>query len=318
MKLPKISSKINRVVFGLLASAALAGSFSQYGWIFNLCSHFQLQYAVIFALFAIWNLRKKQFVSGIAALLLCSLSFSHLLPYMMQASAALVSSEDRQNLRLLQMNVYKRSTDFQRISDVISKQAPDLVAFEEFNDRIHDGIKAQHGLDPYQFNVIVPNDSFKSKIALFSKLPIEKHSVLYTTAQGDPAIVARLALESGKKLDVIVMHPRPPMTPGYLVRQETQFRLVSELRSNLSDNVIVLGDLNTSPWAQPFKSLIANMELSDPRLGRGLITTWPYYMPLVAIPIDHILNSKSIQVKQLFVADFSGSDHLPLVMDCQI
>ena len=81
------------------------------------------------------------------------------------------------------------------------------------------------------------------------------------------------------------------------------------------DPVIVLGDLNATPWSPVFKKLLGETRLVDARRGFGLRPTWPSTFPPLWIPIDHCLVSPGIEIRDFRVGPACGSDHHALVVD---
>ena len=83
----------------------------------------------------------------------------------------------------------------------------------------------------------------------------------------------------------------------------------------LPEPVLVLGDLNASPWSSHFRRFLRDSGLRDSAQGRGVQPTWPAGMPWLWIPIDHCLHSPQLQVVARHVGPNLGSDHYPVVVD---
>jgi endonuclease/exonuclease/phosphatase (EEP) superfamily protein YafD len=99
-------------------------------------------------------------------------------------------------------------------------------------------------------------------------------------------------------------------------------------RKKLGQHLIVVGDLNTSPWSAEFMTLTKKTGLRDSQLGYGLQPSWPMLLPyfgvntqpnlltqLLQVPIDHVLVSEQIQVFSRHTGPFIGSDHLPVTVE---
>ena len=78
---------------------------------------------------------------------------------------------------------------------------------------------------------------------------------------------------------------------------------------------MLMGDLNTTPWAPTFRDFLDSSGMRDSRGGFGLQVTWPTYLPPLLIPIDHALVSPDISVRHFEVGPSVGSDHYPLLLD---
>ncbi|MBX9725550.1 MAG: endonuclease/exonuclease/phosphatase family protein [Candidatus Obscuribacterales bacterium] len=315
-KMAKLLPAFLKVSFPALLLVSLVGMFSEYGWFFNLFSHFRVQYLLLFGLCALYYSCAKKPLQVFVALVFIAINTFEILPYISQSSHATNADLGRTKLRFMQMNVLAINKKYELIAKSIDDASPDVIAFEEMNQPILDGIKLHHALDKYPYSILEPNPFAHSCIALFSKVPIKSSSVEFAYGKLDPSIFATLDLGEDKELTVVAMHPRPPMSPVFLERQVRHFKFVADKRADFGPNLVLMGDLNTTPWATPFKTLLKRMELVDPRVGRGLFLTWPSYVPPFFIPIDHILVSPNANVSQVKIGKFTGSDHLPFVVDC--
>jgi endonuclease/exonuclease/phosphatase (EEP) superfamily protein YafD len=50
----------------------------------------------------------------------------------------------------------------------------------------------------------------------------------------------------------------------------------------------------------------------------GYQPTWPTFLSVMSIPIDHCLHTSGVQILNREVGREMGSDHLPLIVDFQI
>ena len=77
--------------------------------------------------------------------------------------------------------------------------------------------------------------------------------------------------------------------------------------------LIVVGDLNTSPWSPHFRDLLTATGLRNAAAGHGWIPTWPTWFWPALIPIDHVLVRGPLGVEDLERGPDVGSDHYPLI-----
>jgi len=88
-----------------------------------------------------------------------------------------------------------------------------------------------------------------------------------------------------------------------------QFDFVADLLRD-AQNVVVMGDMNTSCDAQEFRHFIDHSDLKEPACTKP---TFPSWRPVRRI--DHILVSRSLEVRNARVLDYPLSDHLPVCVE---
>jgi endonuclease/exonuclease/phosphatase (EEP) superfamily protein YafD len=82
------------------------------------------------------------------------------------------------------------------------------------------------------------------------------------------------------------------------------------IQEQTDHEVIIVGDLNTTPWSPRFRQLLWDGKLHDSLLGFGLQNSWPGTLPLIlGIPIDHALHSKNIATIDRSTSAIAGTDH---------
>jgi endonuclease/exonuclease/phosphatase (EEP) superfamily protein YafD len=79
--------------------------------------------------------------------------------------------------------------------------------------------------------------------------------------------------------------------------------------------LVLLGDLNTTPWNFYFQRLLADSGLRSSAEGRGYQASWPGAPFLLRIPLDHVLLSPELRVVRREIGPDVGSDHLPVIVE---
>ena len=168
-------------------------------------------------------------------------------------------------------------------------------------------------LAAYPYSVSSPRvDNFG--IALFSKLPLIDPVVTSFGPDADvPSVQAKIAWQ-GKTLTFLGTHPVPPISPQYAQLRNEQLHAVALHSSTLEGSILLMGDLNTTPWSYHFRRLLAVSGLTDCNRGYGLQTTWHAQRPMLRIPIDHCLHSSDITILDKRVGRDVGSDHFPIIV----
>jgi endonuclease/exonuclease/phosphatase family metal-dependent hydrolase len=77
--------------------------------------------------------------------------------------------------------------------------------------------------------------------------------------------------------------------------------------------VVLLGDLNLTPYSPPFDRLLGDSGLRDVMQGQGWQPTWRAGFWPLALRIDHVLVSSDLCVEDATVGPTVGSDHRPVL-----
>ena len=293
---------------GFVAGAATAfGFLGRFWWFFDLFSHFRMQYFAGLALVALILLLMDSRKAACAAAGLALVNLIMILPWFFGADSA---PDGLQSRRLMLLNVNTRMGSPERVLASIRKYEPDILVLEEISSEWTMHLAGLE--DDYPYSSVMPReDNFG--IALYSKLPISDERIEYIGSAMVPSIVATISAGS-TQLHVVATHPVPPAGAQYSGWRNEQLSLLPSYVSGKLP-VILAGDLNVSPWNHYFRKLLAETGLRNSAQGRGYRPTWPSYMPLLRIPLDHILHSQDIIITGMFVGEDTGSDHYPVVTD---
>ncbi len=214
-------------------------------------------------------------------------------------------------LRLLSANVLTGNRDSSRLLAAVAKENPDVLVLLEINERWRRELTALAATYPHR--LLRPReDNFG--IAVFSRLP---GTVLELAQLGEtrlPSILATFEWQ-GQPTTLIATHPLPPLGSSGARRRNRQLEAIGERAAATEGAVIVIGDLNTTPWSPHFRDLLQQGDLRDSAQGRGLQPTWPAGSRLLRLPIDHCLHSADLMAVDRRVGSDIGSDHLPIVVD---
>ena len=120
-----------------------------------------------------------------------------------------------------------------------------------------------------------------------------------------------------RRFTIIATHPYPPISSRCAQIRDEHLQSTAALAAETEGPLILMGDLNASPWSPIFQTMLNISGLRDTRRGYGLQTTWKG-APLVRIPIDHALVSDEIVIHDRRVGADIGSDHLPVIVDFSV
>ena len=106
------------------------------------------------------------------------------------------------------------------------------------------------------------------------------------------------------------------MSAIYSELRDDQLDAVAATAAAADLPVVVAGDLNATGWSPILRRLQRDGGL---RLStRGWVPTWPVGMPVLWVPLDHVLHSAAIGVVRCVRSNDIGSDHYPLVVDLRV
>jgi endonuclease/exonuclease/phosphatase family metal-dependent hydrolase len=209
------------------------------------------------------------------------------------------------------VNVNTRYGNSARVADALRRFSPDIVVLEEVSTKWLSDLGPV--LASYEHSSQEPReDNFG--IALFSRFPFTQSGVAYIGDAEVPSIVAEIETGQGK-CTVLATHPLPPAGREYSRLRNGQLAQLPRYVHRAASPVLLLGDLNVSPWSPYFRRLLRESGLRDSAQGRGVRPTWPTFNPLMLIPIDHCLYSPGIAIVNRQTGPHVGSDHFPVVVD---
>jgi len=294
---------------GVVACAATVfGFLGRLSWFVDLFSHFRVQY--LFGLLGVGLalLLMRRRVTASAFLIFACVNLGVVLP--MYVGDRPAAPEGTGTLRAMLLNVNTHFGDAGRVRQVIEKAAPDILVLEEINSQWVRDLRWLAESHPH--SCLRPReDNFG--IGLFSAFPLVDSEIVVIGDADVPTVIATADTPQGR-LALVGTHPVPPANAVYSRWRNDQLdKLPGHV--NASGPVMLLGDLNATPWNHHFRKLLKRTGLLDSSRGRGIQPTWPSFNPLLRIPIDHILHSPDVAVRRRWVGDDVGSDHYPVIVD---
>ena len=119
----------------------------------------------------------------------------------------------------------------------------------------------------------------------------------------------------GQPITILGIHPLPPMRGEWAASRNSEIALMGEVVNATTHPLILLGDLNASPWSTPMHRLMATTDLRYTLQGYGVWNTWHLAGDLLGAPLDYILVSPAWTVADYVEGGDIGSDHLPIQAD---
>ena len=292
----------------IVSLLTFTGFLARLGWLLELTCHFRVQYMLFLAAGAVFIALAKRRKSAAAAATVALINLPSILPLYLGRPAGVDAGRPA---RVLLWNVSTSNRSHREVIEFLKKADPDVAVLLEIDKTWLDALSSSLVDYPYRCSR-ARKDNFG--LALFSRFPIESGGIETIGDAAVPSIKVRLSVD-GTPLTLIGTHPPPPKTPVYAAYRDQQLRAVADIVARERDPVMVLGDLNATPWSPVFKRLLLETNLVDARRGFGLRPTWPSRFPPLWIPIDHCLVSPCAKIRDVWVGPSRGSDHRALVID---
>jgi endonuclease/exonuclease/phosphatase (EEP) superfamily protein YafD len=266
-------------------------------------SHFRLWWIGLLVLVAGWYLWKRGRALAAIAVALIAWAALPLAPYFISRTSA----AGEKGLTFLAWNVLWENPAKELALPWLSSLEADVLLLTECTDDWRERLAPLKEKYPHQ--VSSGRDGAEG-MWLLSRFPLDAPD-----ADGLAAAkpwISTVMHAPGGKVRIIGMHPRTPRSGRRFDQRNEQYDCAANIAANAGMPVVLLGDLNCTPYSPWFGRLLKRGQLRDSALGYGLHSTWRSNG--IGLPIDHILASEDWQVIRRSVhPDRMGSDHHPVV-----
>ena len=301
----------------LLASLATAASWAgSWYWLFELTSHFRVQLTVVFAVLLLIHLVVRRRWTVLTLCLVGLVANAGPVLWAVRPTGRLPAPEDTR-LRVLSINVHTANRDFAKVRTAIETSGPDLLVFQEVDDRWMAELALLEPLFPHRLNQ-PREDNFG--LAVWSRHPFQDSEILEFAGIEVPALAVTVTV-AGSPLRVLTVHLVPPGDAEYADARNRQLRAVAEWTRTQAGPLVVVGDFNATPWSPFFQDFLRHSRVGPGATTWSLNSTWPaggFETVLLCIPLDHCLVSTELAVLSRQVGPDIGSDHFPLQTDLAI
>lgn len=316
-RLRRVTAARRQRLLKLIALAAVIASAmplgATLGWGFELASHFRVQYvivdAVLLALF-VWR-REWLWCAALAACAAWSASWT--LPYLPRVTNTAASSPPPLTglapLKIMAANVLYAVSPTPRLFGIVQAASPDVLVLQEYTPEW--AASADAFRTAYPHHVEIPAEGARG-IALFSRLPFDSTQTVMLDTM--PAIEAVVRTPSGP-LTVLGVHLFSPKSPTDAAARDRQLQQMAERVASRRLPVVMIGDLNITPYSPVYRDFLQQTGFTDTRQGRTLSPSWPAFLPVLGIPIDHCIVSPDVAVVAHHGLARFGSDHYPILAE---
>ena len=241
------------------------------------------------------------------------------------------AGRDEHLFRVMTFNVLFENQDYAGVAELVSRQSPDLVAFEELEPVAAQTFRQVLGQD-YPYQALEPRNG-PYGIGIFSRWPLADAQVVVKRPWGVGGFFVDVATPCESPLHLVAVHPPPtlPRRSRTAYRAEIE-RTVAERRREIRQALdylaarpgpaVLLGDFNLTDQHETYQIITGDYGYKDSfrEGGWGFGLTFPVTrgrFPLARI--DYVFHSSGLRTNAArVVPEHSGSDHRPLVVDLNL
>lgn len=223
--------------------------------------------------------------------------------------AAAVADERR--LGIVVANVLTPNRNAEALLRIVRAKDPDVLLFVETDDWWQAQLDTLETTHPY--TVKCPKENLYG-MHLYSRLELIDPELRFLVEPDVPSIHARVRLRSGDCIAMHCVHPRPPAPTeaSSSVERDAELLIVAKMVADGDEPAIVIGDLNDVAWSATTRLFQKISGMLDPRVGRGMFSTFHAKYAWLRWPLDHIFISPEFTVVSLARLGYFGSDHFPM------
>ncbi|TMR08437.1 endonuclease/exonuclease/phosphatase family protein [Nonomuraea turkmeniaca] len=208
-------------------------------------------------------------------------------------------------LRVLTINLFGRG-DAQTVVDLVRRYDVDVFTALELTPG------AVERLDMAGLKQLLPHRVLQEEFGatgsgIYARHPVTELTGLFTPI-GHNMPAATMALPGGSKVEIVAVHPNPP-----LGRMEEEWNAALRALPPATPAAIrvLAGDFNASLDHRAFRDLLSRgyVDAAD-QVGKGLVPTWPNFRAIPPIiSIDHVVADRRVSVRRVEVSDVPRTDH---------
>ncbi len=284
-------------------------------WVFDLFSHFTIQYAIGALIIAVMMVIANH--HALAVLFFIVFFVNAVETRMLMTDPWKFGMPDKKgNFTIVQFNKLYRNHKYEKINEFFrSRPDIDIVMVQESGvDTIKD-LKQYQDIFPYQFPENA--DERFNDVSILSRTPFKatKIKVLDDAFQ---KFASRIEFKKPGFKKPVYIYSHHTITPMLALHQEWRNKelagLADAIKNDSEEFIIASGDWNITPYSPYYADFLKTTDLHYQNFGLLPETTWPsIHLSFLQIPIDHILYKSGIELAYIRKGPSSGSDHQPLI-----
>ena len=297
----------------MIAAASLASFAGRWFWWLDVLANFRAQYVVVLVLLGGIVLISRWKRSGLAILAVALINLVFVAPLYFGSPGD--GDPAAPDLQVLSFNLLSTNESYNEVIEYIETVGADLVFLHEASRPWEVALEAA-GLD-YEI-IRARSDNLIFGTVVLARDEVE--AVSHGFAEAQPRAVELHYQPDGWPVTVEVLstHTLAPTTEERASLRDAQLAFAAEWAAERDGPYFVVGDLNATPWSWPFRNLVAKGDLRNSQIGFGLQPTFSATsFGFLRVPIDHLLHSDALVIRERKLGPSLGSDHFPLLVDLE-
>ncbi len=253
-------------------------------------------------------------ILGILLILSLGLQGWRIFPYTTLAKIQSLRSDNtsqNNDFSILVSNVLMENRQSQDLIDLVLERQPDVFFAVETDERWAQELSVLR--ETYSYTLERPLDNTYG-LVLYSRLELIEPKIRYLFEDKVPSCHSQVRLRNGAIVGLHLLHPKPPYPAESLdtTERDAEILVVGREVGTHDRPTVVAGDLNDVAWSYTTRLFQRISGLLDPRIGRGLYSTFHAQIPLLRWPLDHVFHSHHFKLVELERLPSIGSDHFPI------
>ena len=224
-------------------------------WLMDLAVHFRLQYAALALVACAILVATAEPRAAAVAFLVAAVNAVVAAPLLFSARSVKTPALPGQTpaIRLASINVYYRNRQFQRVLDFIARERPDAVVLVEIS---HEWEAALGGVDKEYAHRYTARGTKGKGITLLSRWPVLAAGMLPDYPDEQSALAATVQIH-GERVQLLGVHTTWPIGGRRSGRRNRQLRFLGAYARAQTGPLVLVGDLNISPFSPHFQAFLA-------------------------------------------------------------
>lgn len=210
---------------------------------------------------------------------------------------------------IMSANVLMENTRYDDLIAMIEREDPDVLFLMETDQVWHDAL--QGTLKRYSTTKFHLTDDHYGLI-FATRLGARNLEFFWPANDDTPAVKVVLEDPNGVEFNFVGVHPRPPVPGNDTAARDEQIKNAAQMTGSADLPTVCVGDFNDVAWSWTTRRFKRYGGFLEPRVGRGMISSFHTKYWFMRLPIDQFFITERIDLVSFGRLENFGSDHFPI------